>query len=72
MKKTKKGSILLEAIISLMAITMTVAILINVVTVQNRIVNLKQPKDMNKYWRNIERFKLYSPIELPGDIVLSN
>ncbi|HPX33144.1 MAG TPA: hypothetical protein PLT36_06535 [Erysipelotrichaceae bacterium] len=72
MKKTKKGSILLEAIISLMAITMTVAILINVVTVQNRIVNLKQPKDMNKYWRNIERFKLYSPIELPVDIVLSN
>lgn len=72
MKKTKKGSILLEAIISLMTITMTVAILINVVTVQNRIVNLKQPKDMNKYWRNIERFKLYSPIELPVDIVLSN
>lgn len=72
MKKTKKGSILLEAIISLMAITMTVAILINVVTVQNRIVNLKQPKDMNKYWRNIERFKLYCPIELPVDIALSN
>jgi len=72
MKKTRKGSILLEAIISIMAITITVAILINVVMVKSKIVNLKEPKDMNKYWRNIERFKLYCPIDLPVDIVLSN
>ncbi|HQB32491.1 MAG TPA: hypothetical protein PLI19_04065 [Erysipelotrichaceae bacterium] len=72
MKKTQKGSILLEAIISIMAITMALATVINVATLKSRIAGLPEPKDMNKYWRNIERYKLYCPIELPVDIVLSN
>ncbi len=72
MIKTKKGSILLEAIFSIMAITMAIAMLLNVIILKNRIANLPEPKDMNKYWRNIERFKLYCPIELPVDIALSN
>jgi hypothetical protein len=72
MIKTKKGSILLEAVISMMAITMAVMILINVVMLKNRVAKLPEAKDMNKYWRNIERFKIYCPIELPVDIALSN
>lgn len=72
MTNIKKGSVILEAIISIMALTMAIAILINVATLKNRVANLPEPKDMNKYWRNIERFKLYCPIELPVDIALSN
>ncbi|MGI6608706.1 MAG: hypothetical protein ACOX1F_07060 [Erysipelotrichaceae bacterium] len=72
MKKTKKGSILIEAVISIIAVTVAVAILMDIITIEKRINNLPAAKDMNKYWRNLERYKLYCPIELPVDIVLSN
>ncbi len=71
-KIRKRGSLLLEAIISMLAITVAVMILMNVTTLKNNVASLKEPKDMNKYWRNLERFKIFCPIELPVDIALSN
>lgn len=41
----------------------------NLDKVSESIIDLKEAKDMNKYWRNLERYKIFIPIEKPVDIV---
>ncbi len=69
MKRMKKGNVLIHCLLALVIITICIMLVYNLDKVSESIIELKEAKDMNKYWRNLERYKIFIPIEKPVDIV---
>ncbi len=69
MKRMKKGNVLIHCLLALVIITICIMLVYNLDKVSESIIDLKEAKDMNKYWRNLERYKIFIPIEKPVDIV---
>ncbi len=65
----KKGNVLIHCLLALVIITICIMLVYNLDKVSESIIELKEAKDMNKYWRNLERYKIFIPIEKPVDIV---
>ena len=69
MKRMKKGNVLIHCLLALVIIAICIMLVYNLDKVSESIIELKEAKDMNKYWRNLERYKIFIPIEKPVDIV---
>ncbi len=67
--KMKKGNLLIECVLALLIVSTCVIIVYNLTKMESNILNLKEAKEMSKYWRNLERFKIFFPFEKPVDIV---
>ena len=65
----KKGNVLIHCLLALVIIAICIMLVYNLDKVSESIIDLKEAKDMNKYWRNLERYKIFIPIEKPVDIV---
>ena len=65
----KKGNILLQVVIALLIMSTISFMVINLATLAKSMAKEKKIDEMSKYWNNLERFKIYIPIEKPLDIV---
>lgn len=69
MKKMNKGNMLIGCLLSLLIIGISIMILLSLAHLEKNVDSIAEAKNMNKYWRNLERFKMFIPIEKPVDIV---
>ena len=65
----KKGNILLQVVIALLIMSTICFMVFNLATLAKSMAKEKKIDEMSKYWNNLERFKIYLPIEKPLDIV---
>ena len=65
----KKGNILLQVVIALLIMSTISSMVFNLATLAKSMAREKKIDEMSKYWNNLERFKIYLPIEKPLDIV---
>ena len=65
----KKGNILLQVVIALLIMSTISVMVFNLATLAKSMDKEKKIDEMSKYWNNLERFKIYLPIEKPLDIV---
>ena len=65
----KKGNILLQVVIALLIMSTITVMVFNLATLAKSMAREKKIDEMSKYWNNLERFKIYLPIEKPLDIV---
>ena len=65
----KKGNILLQVVIALLIMSTIIFMVFNLATLAKSMAREKKIDEMSKYWNNLERFKIYLPIEKPLDIV---
>ena len=65
----KKGNILLQVVIALLIMSTISIMVFNLATLAKSMAREKKIDEMSKYWNNLERFKIYLPIEKPLDIV---
>lgn len=69
MKQLKKGNILLQCLLTIVILTICIMLVYNLDKLTANVMTVKEAKEMNKYWRNLERYKIFIPIEKPVDIV---
>ena len=65
----KKGNIILQVVIALLIMSTITFMVFNLATCAKSMAKEKKIDEMSKYWNNLERFKIYLPIEKPLDIV---
>ncbi|MGN1399593.1 MAG: hypothetical protein ACI4WG_06330 [Erysipelotrichaceae bacterium] len=65
----KKGNIILQVVIALLIMSVVTSLVFNMASLSKNMAKEKKIAEMSKYWNNLERFKIYLPIEKPLDIV---
>lgn len=64
----KKGNVMIEVVLSLIALSIGAMLLYNMASLKVNLNAERKIEEMSKYWNNLERFKIYLPIEKPVDI----